>query len=42
VLSAEIPYWQERLDFPFEYADLMDIEELKVDSNGQGLMNFFN
>lgn len=39
--NADIPVWQERLDFPFDYADLMDIEELKVDSNGQALMNLF-
>lgn len=42
VLSAEIPYWQERADFPFDYADIMDIDELVVDSNGQGIMNLFN
>lgn len=38
VLSAEIPVWQERLDFPFDYADIMDIDELKVDSKGQIIM----
>lgn len=39
--DPEIPEWQERLDFPFDYADLMDIEDMKVDANGQGLINLF-
>ena len=37
-----LPYWDEKEDFPFEFADVMDIEEIQFDVNGQGLLALFN
>jgi len=39
--NNDVPTWDERLDFPFDFADLMDIEEIKTDANGQALINLF-
>jgi hypothetical protein len=36
--NTELPYWDEASAFKVGYADLMDIEDIKFDSNGQGLM----
>lgn len=41
ILSQEnMPYWDSIEKFDFEFADIYDIEEIKFDSNGQGLMPF--
>lgn len=39
VLKDEMmPYWDEKNDFICDYMDILDAEELKYDSTGQGLL----
>lgn len=33
-----LPMWDEKENFEYEYADIQDIEEIKFDVNGQGLL----
>lgn len=35
----DMPYWDVKEYFPFEFADIMDIEEVAFDMNGQGFLN---
>ena len=36
VLAGEVlPYWDEKSDFDFDYADITEFEEVKFDANGQ-------
>jgi hypothetical protein len=36
--DVQLPVWDEKEDFKYEYADIQDIEEVKFDANGQGLL----
>ena len=37
-----VKYWDAKDDFGFEYADIDEMEEIKFDINGQGLLTFKN